>query len=333
MDVDARGSVGLSSLSGCCQFATVRCWAPAEAEVSDLRRLAIVDFQGEGGEAAQASLERRLSDSGLYSLTDDSILNSVQHAACFQSSCTQSLLVRARERGIDGVIVAEVQEYRCDDELQNKSDTVANSRALGQSSGQEGSSPFRKPDNLERDAAVAISFQLVDSRTGETLVERDSRHRYSGASDSSGTELPSRREVLRELTEMCLDDFVETLAPHQVEARMKLARGDWYGRDLFLLRKGNRAAAKGNWDVARDTWERIVDRNPDCDAALFNLSLDAAHRQQYSRAEELAMHAIRLRHTDQYAEGLAAIREYRSGYNAVQQQRNSRVLQASADMR
>jgi hypothetical protein len=308
--------------SGCSHFAMVRAWEPASIEVADIERLAIADFQGDLSGAVGASLEARLWDGRFYSLVDPAELESAQHAACPSLPTEEVVLALARDRGVDAVIFGEVREFHCDDhpvevESDRSADEDANAGDMAAS----------------REAVVAVTFRLLDTRTGEVRAAKDTSHRFQAQSGTGRPALPERDEVLAKLTKMCVNDFVEMLAPHQVERPIELASGGWYRRQAAEVRNGNRLAARGDWDAARDHWQSAVDQNGECDAALFNLAIDAAHRQQYARAEEPAMQAIRIRHMDRYAEGLERIRSYRNGYDAVQQQRDRRVLQASASSR
>jgi len=273
----------------------------------------------------------RLSENRFYSVVRGDELTTLQHAAYAPGSNHEAVLAQARARGIDGVVFGEVLDYQCDDELDDTDPETEDAVAGGPSVPESDVTGQRS--QLQRSAEVAIAFKLVDARTGEVRAVRETRHQFSGASDLETTNLPSRGDVLDKLTDMCLEEFVELLAPHQIEKQMQLARAGWYGRDARLTREANRLAVQGDWDRARDLWQQAADRNPDCDSALFNLAIDATHRQQYAHAEELAMEAIRIRHTEQYADGLALIREYRSGFNSMQQQRDRRVLQAAATLR
>jgi hypothetical protein len=313
---------GCGLLSGCCQFATVRCWQPASADVSGLQKLAVVDFSGDHGPEVAAAVNAQLHGRQCYELVDQRELTGIQHAACSACPTETALVAQAREQGVDAVILGEVVSYRCNDELPGIDEPKQQERR-----------PFRGEadlqDELRRDAEVSIAFKLVDARTGTVRAVQTATHTFHGARTDE-SQLPARGEVLRELTEQCVRDFVEQLAPHQTDCAMKLARGGWYGRAAGDVRTGNRLAMQGDWDGARDHWHAAIEHCSDCDAALYNLAIDAAHRQQYERAEELAMQAIRLRHTDNYAQGLERIRQYRSGYDAAEQQRDGRILQASA---
>lgn len=321
----SRGTLlgGLWLLSGCCQFAMVRCWEPPGVDMSGIRSVAVVDFTGPHGDELSAALTARLAASHSFTLVDPAELQADQHAICAEGTCDAGWIQRARERGVDAVLVGEVTEYRCDDEL---CEAAAGKRRTDISEGVTAA----PQSALQREAVLTVSFRLLDARTGETRASQSTTHRYRQDSQSSGKPLLPRHEVLTQLADLCVEDFLADLTPHPQEAEMKLARGGWYGRGATEVRGGNRQAEAGDWDAARDHWQAAVDRNPECDAALYNLALDAAHRQQYERAEELAMQAIRLRHTENYAAGLERIRLYRSGFEAVREQRDSRVLQAAA---
>ena len=263
---------GCVSLSGCAQTATVRrCWQPAEMDVSGMQRLAIVDFSGVSGQTVTAALNARLWDNRFYSVVDGSELTSVQHAAYVLDPGDESLLAQARERGIDGVVFGEVHEYRCEDQALRDTSrqmlvgkhTSDNEPEAGHSLQPAGSA---QRDRLRREARVAVTFRLVDARTGDVRAAKETDHHFSGESGPDSS-LPPSSEVLADLTAQCLDDFVEVLAPHQSDITMKLACGGWYGRDAADVRSGNRLAGRGDWDAARDRWQVVIDRNAECDAA------------------------------------------------------------------
>ncbi|MFV0445191.1 MAG: DUF6340 family protein [Planctomycetaceae bacterium] len=311
---------------GCAQMAMVRCWEPATIDVAGMDRLAVVSFRGVEGEHVAAALHDRLWENHFFALVDASELTTLQHAAYVPDSCDQALLAQARERGIDGIIFGVVEEHRCEDTPIEK---VASGMLSAAAEHVGSAGEAATPRGLTRHGEVVVAFQLVDARTGEVRTESRARHVYDETSRSAGSDLPGEEQILTQLTTMCLDDFVEELTPHQSELPMELASVRWYGPQSARIRGANRLAMQGDWDAARDVWQEVADQNWNNDAALFNLAIDAAHRQQYSRAEELAMQALKLRHTEQYADGLAQIREYRSGYDAVARQRDRRVLQAS----
>jgi tetratricopeptide (TPR) repeat protein len=295
-----------------------------------MERLAVIRFSGENGEHVADAVQDQLARQPGYTLVSESELHT-QHAACALGPSAESLLEQARERGVDGLVTGEVLAFRCEDDLRDS--------LVSESDRDQGRIPsvdeLFNPERgeLHRHAEIEVALRLLDTRTGEVRAELTARHEFDGSSAPGQPPLPSRPDVLNELTAQCVDDFLKTLAPHQQDFQMELARGGWMGRSAADVRAGNRFASEGDWDAARDAWQRALDRDSECDAALYNLALDAAHRQRYADAENLAMQAIRLRHTDDYAAGLERIRLYRSGYDAAQEQRDRDVLQASASFR
>jgi hypothetical protein len=290
--------------------ATVRCWQPATADVKNIQRVAVVNFRGEHGPEVAAELADRLWSNRFYAMVDQSELTTIQHAAYSPDPCDQTLLTQARERGIDALVFGEVHTYRFN-AAPPSGEPVTAGDPTADSSGE-----------------VSVTFRLVDTLSGATRVEETATHRFDGAAIAGGAAAPAASDVLGRLTEMCLDDCLALLTPHQSQRSMVLADARWFTRESAAVRQGNRLAAEGNWDAARDQWQAAIDRRPSNDAALFNLAVDAAHRQQYRQAEEFAMRALRIRHTDQYANGLAQIREYRSTYDEVARQRERHLLQA-----
>lgn len=323
--------MGLAGLTGCAQAVTVRRWQPAAIDVAGLHRIAVVDFQGEHGPEVAAALRTCLMDNRFYALVDPVEIAPVQHAVCSQAATCEQWLCRARERGIDGVILGEVREYRCEDEVVRHGERASENNPPADES-ERGRWSFGRgaEETLSRQVSVVVAFRFVDAQTGEVRAAHEASRRSHGEHAAAGEPLPSRDEVLQQLTQECLDEFLELLTPHLVESQLLLARGKWYSRGAAAVREGNRLALRGDWDAARDRWQAAVAQHGDCDAALYNLAVDATRRLQYGEAEELAMRAIRTRHTDLYAQGLEQIRRYRTGYEAVEQQRSQRILQASA---
>jgi len=325
---------GALGVSGCATTVPVQHWQPAGIDVAGMQRIAIVDFRGEHGAEISAALNARLWDNQFYRIVDQSEVVPVQHAAYVPETADDQVLARARERGIDGVVLGEVRAYRCEDEILRSSEfhlhDATDSAARGPEARGELHVGFSQQEQIRREATVTIALRLVDARTGEVRASREATHHFRGESTPGGPALPPRGEVLDQLMQMCLDEFIALLAPHEKECRVKLATSRWYSGEAGDVRAGNRLADDGDWDGARQRWQAALQRDPDADAALYNLAIDAARRRAYAEAEEYAMRAIRVRHTDGYARGLEQIRQQRTAHESVEQQRTQQVLQASA---
>ena len=144
------------------------------------------------------------------------------------------------------------------------------------------------------------------------------------------TRPPSQEELINQLTETCLEEFVRMLAPHRRPCEMELASCEFWVKGRQEVRAGTKWALAGDWSRAEENWRQAIAVNPHNHAALFNLSIAAARRQDYSTAETYALSALRVEHKDCYTAGLEQIRERRKACEQATAQRESR-LSASTD--
>jgi tetratricopeptide (TPR) repeat protein len=133
--------------------------------------------------------------------------------------------------------------------------------------------------------------------------------------------IPTSGEVLGELTQLCIDDFVTMLAPHEVELQLPLARSHLLQRGQALVGKGNDFARRGRWDEAIAAWTQALEANPANDAALYNLSVAHAAQHDFCQAEDYAIKAMNIRLKTLYSDGLEQIRSLASDHEKTLRQR------------
>ncbi len=293
-----------------------------------MQKLAVLGFSGEHRETIVSALNSRLRDNEFYTLVDRSELSSVQWASATDNgSGLLSLddLSAARAAGIDGLLVGDVIEYRCEEQpvprrglrwgrASNKNDEMSRELDDGASRGGAG----RK---WQRQATVTVAFRLLDVETGKIRaskqVTRTASHEITDRPNGS----PASSEILETLARQCVDEFVATLAPHQSTERVKLAVPAPFQAGSTLVLNGNEFAVRGRWEEAIAAWEHAVARNPENDAALFNLSIAYANRQDFSKAETFAIRAMNVRQKAVYEAGLQRIRQQASAFDQTLQQR------------
>lgn len=173
-------------------------------------------------------------------------------------------------------------------------------------------------------ASVRVRFELIDTRTGEVLAERELARSAPQRNDGGRTDA----EMLDRLLSECVDEFVAVLAPHETESAIQLAEGEWYSMSGSAVRRGVQFARRGRWQQAEAAWKKALERNARNDAALFNLAVAAAQSGDFAAAEDYAMAALRVRHTDCYATGLEQIRAMRSASEEVHQQMRTAIVPA-----
>lgn len=316
--------------SGCIRTAVVKFWEPAAIDVSSLNQLAVLEFQGNEGKSIAATLSSQLWENEFYTIVDPAPLSRELQLASYEEGGIHDVnfhefLAPARAQGIDGVVMGEVVEYQCQDQQVRRVGMAISSGGTPNRSGAGGiGGEFR--ENVVREGVVTISFRLIDVETGEIRAAHQVSHRYTGDSEVVAGKLPSQAEVLDGLTQKCLEEIVEMLAPHEATCRIQLATCDVWTRGRRDVKEGNRHAIEGDWELAEKQWQAAVDKEPRNHAALFNLAVAADHRHDYAAAEEFAMQALRLQHKTCYTSGLDTIRSHRGAAEKSEEQRDARAV-------
>jgi len=322
---------------GCARTAVVKFWQPAGVDVSDLDRIMVLDFSGDQGKSVSSSLSGELCQSRFFSVVPLDSLQSPFQMASFlspsagtkSSTTLESLLGPARAQGIDGVVVGNVIEYRCDDKQVRKTPFRPGQDHVPVE--EDGRRSLRDlQESTMREGRVTVQFQLVDVDSGEVRAEHQVSHEFQQLIDKGG-QIPSQGEILEQLTQKCLQDIVAYLTPHQVTSQIQMAHGDAFSRGRREIRDGMLLAESGKWDDAQRKWEQVIQKEPDNHAALFNLAVVADHHQDYSLAEDYAMKALRIQYKDLYATGLEQIRAHRTAATRATEQRDFQITRIFAD--
>lgn len=322
--------------SGCVRTAVVKFQNSAGVDVSDLQRVAVMDFSGENGEVVASSLSGQLWKTDLFAVvTDDEFDSTLKLAAYEETNSSErpsldSLLGTARSRGIDGIVVGEVVEYRCEDKQARKTPLRPGVNTAPVSDFLVDGPLSDLRDVTVREARVTVSFRLVDVDSGEVRASREVSHQFEGIIER-GTRIPSQSEVLEQLTQQCLTEIVSILAPHEATSEIQLAYPDLLTRGRRETKEGVSLVQAGNWEAAEQRLLAALEKHPGNHAALFNLAIVADHRRDYDRAEELAMQAMKIQYRDQYAAGLEAIREHRNAASKTAEQRDAQVSRIFQD--
>jgi len=315
----------------------VKFWEPAAIDVSSMNRIVVLEFQGEHGKSVATALSGQLWQNEFYTVVDRTALSRDLQLASYTTdnlneNSLHALLSPARAQGIDGVVLGEILEYRCEDKRVRR---LAANTSTGE--GPSGSRNANHPggaggefrENLVREGIVTIAFRLVDVETGEIRAADKVSHTYAGDQEGTSGKLPTREEVLAQLTEQCLAEIVDMMAPHEATSQIQLATCDIWTRGRREVKEGNRLAVEGDWKQAEQQWQAATRIEPENHAALFNLAIAADHRHEYVVAEEFAMQALRLQHKTCYTTGLDKIRAHRNAAEKTEEQRDARVVTAA----
>lgn len=315
-------------VQGCAITAPATAWRPAEIDVEGMQRLCVLEFSGENGQAVTAALTTRLWENEFYALVDPADLTPIRVASAsgVQAAVRHTdYFESARDHSVDGLIIGDVIEYRCDDQVLTSSNVhVATDRASNENRGLEHSGVdvgVSQQETIHREATVSIAFRLVEVETGAVRATRKTTHHFQGDLEPGLASLPTKGEVLDELVQECVNEFVTMLAPHEVAVRLPLARSSLFQRGQALVSKGNDFAKRGRWEEATATWKQALDVNTSNDAALYNLAVAHSVQNEFTLAEEYAIQAMNLKHRELYADGLDQIRRRATDHEQMRQQR------------
>jgi Curli production assembly/transport component CsgG len=277
----------LVTASGCAHVAKISMWSPTAAPIDGVKTVVVLPFEGEWGNRVAEEVSDAFSESGTYTIVGAASLPTIQVVSSgAEAPEFDQLLVDARRADIDAVLTGTI--------VAEESSTRRPPSRFGFS---------RKTSQTQNE--MTVEYRLIDTRTGETL----SQNRISCLEPESKTSAENLQEVL---IQRCGLEVVSQLTPRSGECSITLANCPWSQRGSLSVRQGVRSAEQGDWGAAVISWEAALRANPENDAALFNLALAAASESDFKKAEELALEAIRIQHSDCYETGLEQIRQQRS---------------------
>jgi hypothetical protein len=319
---------------GCAITAPATAWQPAQIDVDGMQRLCVIEFSGEHGRAVAATLATRLWENEFYTLVDSSDLSPIRVASASGiRNVVQpaDYLDSARGQRVDGLIVGDVIEYRCEDQVLSSTDVhVSTDRTEHPRQGLYSTGTdlgISHNQTIHREATVSIAFRLVEVETGKVRATRKTTQTFQGEFGPDTLRVPAKGDVLDDLTRKCIDEFVAMLAPHEVALKFPLARSHLFQRGQALVGKGNDFARRGRWEEAIAAWQQTLEVNPANDAALYNLAMAHAARADFTQAEEYAIQAMNLKHKGLYASGLEQIRSLAADHEqTLRQRQQARVI-------
>ena len=138
--------------------------------------------------------------------------------------------------------------------------------------------------------SLAVHWKVIDvasgTRIGETTIIVDRKvaeKRYPDLEWTGGT--PANRVI----TAMARESWA-TLSPSIASEEVKLASA-WVTPGATTIRKGNRYAKQGRWDLAEAEWQEAASLHPRSKAAWHNLALAAAAHEDFALARSRMKHA------------------------------------------
>lgn len=334
--------------ANCAQKTAIKVTKPAEIDAGSIQRLAVIDFRGPGYSGANVAsvFTSKLFETGFYTMIERAELKRIldEHALSLSGVVDMETAIQAGNiLGVQGVIVGDVIGYRCDDrrgrekvkekvwtgdyEKDANGNVIYEKTLFGKVKKKKYREEFVDVEVIDREANVTLSFRLINVETGQIVASREASHSYTKRVRSGETSLPPANEILGNLGLRCVDEFVQMLAPHQVTVQTQFAKGS------KEVNNGIEFAQNGLWDKAQAVWEEVLQKDPQNDAAWYNLGLAAEAQGYYLEAQDAYDQAVALKPKKLYMESLKRIREHIEDYRKLQEQlRKQNQAQPDEDM-
>lgn len=295
--------------TACAPRAKLQVWRPAEHDLGSLRKLAILDFSGPEGKKVGAAVAARFATHPRYSLASPEEQDRIQSSLANSDGEPDLTTARdaARQLGVDAILTGQVVRLQlADDAGRTPAEPVGGADLIDPGSLLGAWGPTFNSSSTARQPTLTLTVKLLDVHSGELRSARQTSHKYHGPTTKNGAGV-DHEPMLQSLIAACARDIEAELAPHLAREEVVLAR-QYFGNGLTALRRGNQLAVAGNWAEAEQAWREARKRNPRNHAALFNLSLAAAARQDYPQAIKLSTDAIAAFPSTLYHDGLARLR-------------------------
>ena len=272
------------TFAGCAPKPVVRETRPARLGWEDVRDVALLKFDGTGGDAVRRSVRQRLDDVLYFRVLDMAGHPALDKITYDMVKNAKSLTLR-QEVGADLVVVGRA------------SGLVDDVRGTDQAEVKEGTGYFKKEKNLDgewvdveitrtiirtlpyviRHASLDVDYVVFELGRGERIAtERISEtqdKKFGGAKPDGDLEYqpsaaPPAGDSLYELSTKAARKLVAKISRMKVTATVQLDKGD-----NRLVRRGVVMARRGDWENAVRYWNDAVYKEPANAAAYYNLGL------------------------------------------------------------
>ncbi|MEW6357081.1 MAG: CsgG/HfaB family protein [Planctomycetota bacterium] len=243
----------LCAVAGCVEKVTIRAVEPGAIEITDIKRLAVIDLHYKQSPDVGRNLANvivaELNRSGSFEVMERSAVEKILQEQKFGTSGlvdAQTISSLGKLLGVDAVIVGEVLAFDAGDA------------------------------DVGRKATVGANVRVVSVESAKVVFSDSISENYSEFFDAKRKEA-----VLNELSAKVAKGFVGRIAPHYVEReKFLLATAGKGGRPNGL---GMKFAKNNLWDKAQEQFEAAANLDGN-DAAIHN-NLAVCH-ERFGRLRE-----------------------------------------------
>lgn len=319
----------ISTLHGCASQVPLTFTVPAETDLSRFEQLAVIEFDGKGGDQVRSALESallnaRVEGTTFYKLVTREKLDRVireQDGGTSIRFDERSAPSVGRLLGADALIAGTVFQFDTHDRQSTERREVT-SYSLDKKTSTRTVTYYC----LERTAHIAGDVKVYDVNTAEltaSLPFSDKLVRSDCDASRSGINVGSPAEMLTALTDLSMQEVVRRITPHSVVRKISLQSSDDGGGGKIVtehLRAGNLYATHGSWRMAIQEWEKARQLNPNSPAAHYNLGVGYEAEGQLDKARQMYVKAAALKPNSNYIQAAASIENKLQDADRLQKQ-------------
>jgi tetratricopeptide (TPR) repeat protein len=322
-------------MASCSKTAWIEITKPADYNVSDLKRLAVVDFSGPGnsGGITADKFTSQLWSTNYFSLLERKELQKIleEHALQMSGVVNDSTVVEfGKILGVDGLIVGSVNAYNVEDkrgkekvkeqvwtgayEKDKEGNYIYEKTAFGKQKKKIYKEELVDKEYINREASVGLSFRLVSIQTAEIRASGSQTESFSHKYYPGQDNIPAREVLLNELTDQVIKKFIPTISPYKIKVSRTFEKGN------EEVNTGIELARNNLWDKAAAIWEKETQRDIGNAAAYYNLGIAYEVSGDLDRAEQAYESALKIKTKDMYMKALSQIRQRKVEQEKLKQQ-------------
>ena len=258
--------------SSCAPTIKTRMQVPAKShEAAQLRRIAVINFSGRGGDQVRADIEAllvniRVKDEPYFSIIERAAVNKVLEEQALQMTGVVDSQTAAKIGGLlgtDGIVMGVISNYITEDKhySEKRSKCVAKDK--------KGKCIRRSKYSVgctERNAYFSFTPKVVNVSSGEIVTsEVLSGHSCDSVCRDSRRALKDRSALLGSAKSQAIEKFRELVAPYSVVVELKIITKDdtkMVPEVKKKIKSGVLWAKEGRLDRACEFWNDAYNLHP-----------------------------------------------------------------------
>ncbi|SDN65623.1 hypothetical protein SAMN04488516_10443 [Desulfonauticus submarinus] len=341
MEVKNSKTILLLSLIGalffmfsCAPKAKLTAIKPAEVAMPGVKTLAILPFKGKYGDLVREEFYSKLDEVKHFTLQDlryNEALDRIQWEQMDDPRFVPAFEEIQADAAIAGYVVGQIRDIKGYDQVQMKEGT-GRYRKVKRKNIFTGKTEIvdeeimktvlKRVPYIVRTASLTASIKVIDLKTRKILatkqVTESFKQKYGGKEEAQGgflgifgggnsiEQVPTPEETMSLLAQKIASKLVAKIAPTKYTIEVELDKsGPSY------VKKGVKLAEKGDWEGAMEMWSVVLEENPHCAPALYNLGVAYEARgdlKSLLKAKDLFVKASRYGDKDIYIEAKVRIK-------------------------